>query len=469
MIKFAKILPFFGLFLGEILSAAQIKIATFNVENLFDAKNEGSEYREFIIGKSDWDAAKCANKLHAVCDVIRVLDADIIGVQEIENDFVMRELALLCGYKNFDFTKPPGSPFGVGIMSKFPLENRQIFSVANVKTRDILRADFDIDGVKFSVFVAHFLSQKNAISKKKAEIELLQKISHKPKNAILLGDFNTDYGYNSLLNELISTNNFVDLWKFSNDFSHVSGRKLDHILSSERDLRYQNDSFGVYKNSKVSDHFPIFAIFNTQTSKENAPKGDNQQNQTQNNTQNLTKITDLNDIKNLIANNKPLKNRINLSDLIVSYTDQNGYLVTQILDKNGDINSTISAKKTTGIYVFDKKADVKIGDVVDLQIEEIGEFKENPQIIRPKITKFHDKKADLSKICVPQIQMFNADFGDVICEISGTIKHGYFYPNFNPQKAIKIYSKRAKISDGDYSFKNVLIQKCDGEKELIIQ
>ena len=45
MIKFAKILPFFGLFLGEILSAAQIKIATFNVENLFDAKNEGSEYR----------------------------------------------------------------------------------------------------------------------------------------------------------------------------------------------------------------------------------------------------------------------------------------------------------------------------------------------------------------------------------------------------------------------------------------
>ena len=65
--------------------------------------------------------------------------------------------------------------------------------------------------------------------------------------------------------------------------------------------------------------------------------------------------------------------------------------------------------------------------------------------------------------------MFNADFGDVICEISGTIKRGYFYPNFNPQKAIKIYSKRAKISNGDYSFKNVLIQKFDGEKELIIQ
>ena len=465
MIKFAKILPFFGLFLGEILSATQIKIATFNVENLFDAKNEGSEYREFIIGKSDWDAAKFANKLHAVCDVIRVLDADIIGVQEIENDFVMRELAILCGYKNFDFTKPPGSPFGVGIMSKFPLENRQIFSVANVKTRDILRADFDIDGVKFSVFVAHFLSQKNAISKKKAEIELLQKISHKTKNAILLGDFNTDYGYNSLLNELISTNNFVDLWKFSSDFSHVSGRRLDHILSSERDLRYQNDSFGVYKSSSVSDHFPIFATFNTQISKEDAQKSNNQQN----NTQNFTKIENLNDIKNLVANNKPLQSRINLSDLIISYVDQNGYLVTQILDKNGDINSTISAKKTAGIYVFDKKADVKIGDIVDLQIEEIGKFKENPQIIRPKITKFHDKKADLSKICVPQFQMFNADFGDVICEISGTIKRGYFYPNSNPQKAIKIYSKRAKISDGDYSFKNVLIQKFAGEKELVIQ
>ncbi len=465
MIKFANILPFFGLFLGEILSATQIKIATFNVENLFDAKNEGSEYREFIIGKSDWDVAKFANKMQSICSVISALDADIIGVQEIENDFVMRELAILCGYKNFDFTKPPGSPFGVGIMSKFPLENRQIFSVANVKTRDILRADFDIDGVKFSVFVAHFLSQKNAISKKKAEIELLQKISHKTKNAILLGDFNTDYGYNSLLNELISTNNFVDLWKFSSDFSHVSGRRLDHILSSERDLRYQNDSFGVYKSSSVSDHFPIFATFNTQISKEDAQKSNNQQN----NTQNFTKIENLNDIKNLVANNKPLQSRINLSDLIISYVDQNGYLVTQILDKNGDINSTISAKKTAGIYVFDKKADVKIGDIVDLQIEEIGKFKENPQIIRPKITKFHDKKADLSKICVPQFQMFNADFGDVICEISGTIKRGYFYPNSNPQKAIKIYSKRAKISDGDYSFKNVLIQKFAGEKELVIQ
>ena len=46
---------FAALFFVVFAAGAELKIATFNVQNLFDAKNDGSEYKYFVVVKSEWN------------------------------------------------------------------------------------------------------------------------------------------------------------------------------------------------------------------------------------------------------------------------------------------------------------------------------------------------------------------------------------------------------------------------------
>ena len=51
-----------ALFFAVFAAGTELKIATFNAQNLFDAKNDGSEYSDFVVGKSEWRAKKASPK-----------------------------------------------------------------------------------------------------------------------------------------------------------------------------------------------------------------------------------------------------------------------------------------------------------------------------------------------------------------------------------------------------------------------
>ena len=40
------------------VGAAELKIASFNVQNLFDGVNDGTEYADFKIGRGGWSKQK---------------------------------------------------------------------------------------------------------------------------------------------------------------------------------------------------------------------------------------------------------------------------------------------------------------------------------------------------------------------------------------------------------------------------
>ncbi|KIM04194.1 MAG: hypothetical protein KN64_08880 [Sulfurovum sp. AS07-7] len=42
-------------FLSSLLFSNEFSIASYNVENLFDAKYQGSEYDDYIPGKHNWN------------------------------------------------------------------------------------------------------------------------------------------------------------------------------------------------------------------------------------------------------------------------------------------------------------------------------------------------------------------------------------------------------------------------------
>ena len=81
------------------LHAQDFKVASYNVENLFDLKHDGTEYREYIPNtKSNWNKKTYNIKLKNISKVINELDADIIALQEIES-----KKALKGGYISQDY------------------------------------------------------------------------------------------------------------------------------------------------------------------------------------------------------------------------------------------------------------------------------------------------------------------------------------------------------------------------------
>ena len=106
---------------ATFLNAQDLKIASYNVENFFDLSYDKTEYDEYIPNnKSLWNQRNFNIKLENIIKVIEDLDADIIALQEIENENLIKLLKQkLPQYSYYNFTKYPSSAVGLGFLSKF--------------------------------------------------------------------------------------------------------------------------------------------------------------------------------------------------------------------------------------------------------------------------------------------------------------------------------------------------------------
>ena len=69
------------LLLPLLLYSKPFKIASYNVQNLFDMHYDGSEYIEYIPNKHNWIEDIAGIKLNHTAEVICDIEADIIALQ----------------------------------------------------------------------------------------------------------------------------------------------------------------------------------------------------------------------------------------------------------------------------------------------------------------------------------------------------------------------------------------------------
>ena len=70
-----------------------MKIASYNVENLFDLNYNGHEYEQYIPNTSwKWNRDTYRKKLKNISKVIVDMDPDIIALQEIESLQALKDL-----------------------------------------------------------------------------------------------------------------------------------------------------------------------------------------------------------------------------------------------------------------------------------------------------------------------------------------------------------------------------------------
>ena len=221
----------------SLFGGTNVKIATYNVENLFDLHYNGTEYSEYIPNTIwKWNTKTYRAKLKNIAKVIVDLNPDIIGLTEIESDRALKDLqtelsrqGLYFRYRTIADKKQ--TSVRNALLSKHPIRKQEIAISQSRGTRNILEAKVIIHGKPLYIYVNHWKAKSGPESKRIIYAKALKKhLDRLPKNTnyILMGDFNAHYEEHK---------SFIKKRKH-NDTKGITG--INHILKTvdERDELY---------------------------------------------------------------------------------------------------------------------------------------------------------------------------------------------------------------------------------------
>ena len=246
------------------LFGQDIRVASYNVENLFDLKYDGTEYKEYIANTgAKWNKKTYLAKLRNISKVISAVNPDIIGLQEIESENALLDLRAMLKtvrYKqNFKYyaialQKKKSSAITTALLSKYPIKYFKEVKVTNhPRNRNILEVGIQIGDEVLVVFVNHWKSKSGGESKRIRSAKfLMERVSELDKKTpyLFLGDFNSNYNeYETFLkskslndsdgitgiNHILKTLEITD-WKATQYFKNLFGMKLDTEFVSKDNL-----------------------------------------------------------------------------------------------------------------------------------------------------------------------------------------------------------------------------------------
>ena len=197
---------------GKIESQNSLLIMTWNVQNLFDGKDDGTEYPEFTEDEG-WTKEKYRGRLNVISAAISGMEKkpDVIAMQEVESLTVMNDLASSLsghGYNWTQFGKIPGMALGVGLISRFPLTETKSHSVwveGEIAPRPMLEALLADENNEASLilFVCHWKSklggEDTTESTRRASARIILRRLREMKESgdnipvIVMGDLNENY------------------------------------------------------------------------------------------------------------------------------------------------------------------------------------------------------------------------------------------------------------------------------------
>ncbi|MBN2817272.1 MAG: endonuclease/exonuclease/phosphatase family protein [Campylobacterales bacterium] len=312
---FTLLLFFLSLVHGEI----NLKIATYNVENLFDLKKDGHEYKEYVPNtSSNWNQKTYKIKLQNIAKVIKDVNADIIALQEIESLQALKDLRFILKqnglyYQYHKIADLKNTTIKVALLSKIPfIYTHEISVTSSYKYRNILEAKFRLNNFDLFILVNHWKSKSGPESQRvfsaKKVMKRVEELG-KDKNIILLGDFNSDYeeykvfkrkrkhndtdgvtGINHILGSInyqksadktqVASGEFYNLWYDEDPLQRYSytykGKKetLDSILVSKSllnsdGIRYKNNSMHSFKTDYL---FKKQQVYRWELTRSNRPR-----------------------------------------------------------------------------------------------------------------------------------------------------------------------------------------------------
>lgn len=203
MKKITILFLFMLLILLPATAQGKVCVAFWNVENLHDTiPSKFYDDRDFTpAGKYKWNTERYTKKLENLSRVIGDLGADVIGLAEVENETVVRDLvmALTDDYNYIHRTSGDRRGMDAALLYKgdkfWPESLRLLPSTA---TREFLLVTGELLGDPVNILVCHLPSRSNdrryrqaALGALAATADSLQK-NDPARKLIVMGDFNTE-------------------------------------------------------------------------------------------------------------------------------------------------------------------------------------------------------------------------------------------------------------------------------------
>ena len=234
------------------IDAKEFRVASYNVENLFDDRRDGTEYKDYRPkGKSGWTQHMYHTKLTHLSRVIKDVNADILGLCEIENTHALKDLQSMLLKKGLDYPyyaiadKKKGA-VRVGILSMFPITQVQEIRVKHA-SRTILRATVEIEGNILIVYMNHWKSKRGPESKRhlyahalKRDIDTLDTKS----DFLIIGDLNENY--NEAQTILHKKNRRLNNTDGITGINHILKTSDNNTLVNEKKLTTQTKNNFLY-------------------------------------------------------------------------------------------------------------------------------------------------------------------------------------------------------------------------------
>ena len=251
--------------------AKTFKIATYNLENLFDLTRDGAEYPKYIPNTGHGWTREIANiKYTNIARVLKDLGGDIVALQEVESKNSLLALRnrlkdIGVDYPFFEIADSGTTPIKCAVLSKFPIiEKKEIHVVSkidNETARKILKIILDIDGNYITLFINHWKSKQGPESMRLVYARALKREINKLKeNAdfILIGDFNENYNEYQTFRNSGRLNNTGDITGINHILKTIKNSEMvnEKILIEQTENEYlYNLWFEVNKRSRWSYKF----------------------------------------------------------------------------------------------------------------------------------------------------------------------------------------------------------------------
>ena len=185
-----------------------LTMMTWNVNNLFDGKDDGNEYPEFL-QMAGWSAEKYIGRINNISDAIGKIEPqpDIFLLQEVESLQILKDLALsMRGEYWSHFAGNSGSAIGLGILSRLPLLDAKAHSItigSDTIPRPVLETRVQTEEGDIIIFVCHWKSKlggaDNTESIRKASARVILRrireiLENEPQTGIIVaGDLNLNH------------------------------------------------------------------------------------------------------------------------------------------------------------------------------------------------------------------------------------------------------------------------------------
>ena len=268
---------------GCLLSYAQhdslrVQIAFYNTENLFDPQDDSTKNDDAFTpeGMNHWTYPRLRRKINNIAKVFIAMGEpeppDIIGLAEIENDYVLRQLCyhsplIRFNYKYVHYDSPDARGIDVALLFRqehihilyskaipivFPFESKS-------RNRDILYCQLETNhGDTLHIFVNHWTSRYSGyaatIPKRNYYAQVLRQhtdsiLQANPQAAIvIMGDFN-DYPTDESLRDILAARSR----KAADHPSHLINLMLDFDNLQNQGTHKHEDFWGCLDQLIVSE------------------------------------------------------------------------------------------------------------------------------------------------------------------------------------------------------------------------